>query len=378
METGTEIFLKSLLHGAAYTFLLGGVLLWMRRRDRDRSRGYLACVFFLSGLIFLVRLLASYAGLPPTPAVLPVVNLYGGLVALLMLYFYPIEVISPGWLTFRRGILLFAPCWLLGLLLVCVPIHFRELYSFGDLAGHIAEFNVWFRLLILFVCIVPYCFMLFYIPYNYKRSSANYRWIFNYTVAVQCIGVFYILYMLTASTAVSMAHVACCILFGLLVTYQELFIRIDVPVEPAEEELPLSSTSLQTEDAEDAETTTAVAEPEKSDCPSLWNELVRLMQHEEIWRNPDLSLENLAERLGTNRTTLTQVIRRESNGGYKEFVNRFRMEEFLKNVNTKTLPNIQAEFFKVGFRSKATALRHFKDYTGSTPTDYLRKMADEN
>lgn len=54
METGKELFLGILLHGATCTLLRGGVLLWMRR-DRDKSRIYLACVFFLSGLIFLVR-----------------------------------------------------------------------------------------------------------------------------------------------------------------------------------------------------------------------------------------------------------------------------------------------------------------------------------
>ncbi len=201
-----DIFLDMALHGAICTFLLSGILLWMRRREKDRSRIYLAVSLFSSGLLFLIRLLSAYAGLPPVPVVLPIVNLSGGVLALLLLYLYPIEVISPGWLTFRKGILLFAPCWILGLLLASVPFRFRELYSFSDLVGHITEFNVWFRLAILVLCILPYCFMLFYIPYNYKRSSADYRWIFDYTVAIQGIGVFYILFMLTASSLVSVAH----------------------------------------------------------------------------------------------------------------------------------------------------------------------------
>lgn len=363
METGKELFLEILLHGAACTFLLGGVLLWMRRCERDKSRIYLAGVFFLSGLIFLVRLLATRAGLPPEPAVLPIANLYGGLTALLMLYFYPIEVISPGWLTFRRGILLFAPCWLLGLLLACVPFHFRELHSFGDLAGHITEFNVWFRLVILLVCIVPYCFLLFYIPYNYKRSSADYRWIFNYTVAVQCIGVFYTLYMLTASTVVSMAHVACYILFGLLVTYQELYWRIAVPEPGIMTEIKPITVEVEKTD-------------EKEDANPLRRKLEELMQEEQPWRNPDLGMRELAARLKTDEAALSCLIRQAGYEDYRDFINRYRIDGFLQIVRGRKMANIQDAFFQSGFRSKTTALRYFKKYTGTTPTNYIQSEDD--
>ena len=363
METGTDIFLNTILHGATCTFLFGGVLLWMRRRDRDKSRIYLAVSFFLTGMIFLLRLLAVYAGmLPPVPAVLPFIKLYGGVIALLILYFYPIEVISPGWLTFRKGILLFAPCWLLTLLLAVVPFHFRVLYSFGDLIEHITEFNVLFRLAILFMCIVPYCFLLFYIPYNYKRSSANYRWIFGYTAAMQGIGVFYILFMLTGSKVVSIMHITIYTLFGLFVIYQELYWRIHVPtsgIKAIIKPLPVVAVTGEGNEKEEGKT--------------LYGRMEELMITEQPWMNPDFSMGELAARLGTDPATLLSAIRQGGYDDYKDFINHYRIDGFLKIVHERKTINIQDAFFQSGFRSKSTALRCFKKYTGTTPTDYIQR-----
>lgn len=361
METGIEILLKTLLSGVVCTFLFSGILLWMRRRDRDRSRMYLAVSFFLTGMIFLLRLLASYAGFPPAHTVLPIVNLYGGVIALLVLYSYPIEVISPGWLTFRKGVLLFAPCWLLTLLLAVVPFHFRVLYSFGDLWEHITEFNVLFRLAILLVCIVPYCFLLFYIPYNYKRSSADYKWIFGYTAAMQGIGVFYILFMLTGSEVVSMIHIAIYALFGLFVAYQELYWRIPVPEAGIKDKIqPLQVVTV------------TGCENEKKEDETLCNRLEEFLKTERPWRNPDFSMGELAAQLGTDPATLLSAIRQGGYESYKDFINHYRIDGFLKIVRDRRMVNIQDAFFRSGFRSKSTALRYFKKYTGTTPTDYLQ------
>lgn len=394
---GIEIQLFGfVLNMIGWTFLLSWLLLWMRGRPGDRPRLCLAVIFFIGWLHFVERIVAFYYGPVVEPEVLSVSYVCGGVLGITTLYLYPIMVINPGWITWKRGVWLVVPWLLVGLLLPLLPLEFRPLSSFGDMTKHIGEFNVWLRLLLTLV-IPVYTFLLFYIPYNWMKSSITQRWIYYYTFWGMAISFCYMLFILTGWMTAICIHHTLCLLFCIMATYQELYIRIAVSVEPADEEILPPSPSLQAEEAEEAEnaaeaevmevtevtevtgTATSVAEPEESTCPPpLWNELTRLMEQEELWRNPDLSLEKLAERLGTNRTTLTQVIRRESNSGYKEFVNRFRMEEFLKNINTKTLPNIQEEFFKVGFRSKATALRNFKEYTGCTPTDYLRKMADEN
>lgn len=362
-----------------WTFLLCWLLLWLRRRPGNLPRYCLAATYFIGWLHFAERLIAFYHTSVPMPEVLSLSYIYGGVLGIASVYLYPIAVINSKWLTWKRGVLLIAPWLLLTFLLSALPLEFRPLYSFGELTEHIREFNVWFRLLL--ACVIPvYAFFLFYVPYNWMKSGIPHRWVYYFTLWGVTISFFYMIFILTGSLTAICIHHTVCLLFCLVMTYQELFIRIAVPAEKAKEPLHVPSASLP---AEDMPVATAVREevneePEKTACHPLWNELNILMKHEELWRNPDISLEDLAARLGTNRTTLTQVIRRESNEGYKEFINRFRMEEFMKIINTKPRLNIQEEFFKVGFRSKVTALRHFKKYTGVTPINYLRQIAEED
>ena len=58
--------------------------------------------------------------------------------------------------------------------------------------------------------------------------------------------------------------------------------------------------------------------------------------------------------------------------GYMDFINRRRIDEFLKIEDSDKYVNVLDTFFKVGFRSKATALRNFKEYTGMLPSEYLQ------
>lgn len=358
-----------ILNMTGWTFLFCWVLLWLRRRPGDLPRYCLAVTFFVGWLHFAERLFAYYHTSLPGTEVLSLPYVFGGVLGIVTVYLYPIAVINSPWLSWKKGVLLVAPWLLITVLLSVLPLEFRPLYSFGDMVAHIREFNVWFRLLLTGV-IPVYAFFLFYVSYNWMKSGITYRWVYYYTLWGVTISFFYMLFILTGSLTAICIHHTVCLLFCLVMTYQELFIRIAVPARKTDEPLPLPAPSLPEPEERVTVETTA--------CHPLWDALNKLMQVDELWRNPDISLEELAVRLDTNRTTLTQVIQRESNEGYKEFINRFRMEEFMKIINTKPRLNIQEEFFKVGFRSKVTALRHFKEYTGLTPTEYLRKIVAED
>lgn len=97
------------------------------------------------------------------------------------------------------------------------------------------------------------------------------------------------------------------------------------------------------------------------------------METEQPWRNPDLSMGELVTQLGTDPVTLLSVIRQGGYENYKDFVNHYRIDGFMKIVRDRKMINIQDAFFQSGFRSKSTALRYFKKYTGTTPTDYLQR-----
>lgn len=148
-----------------------------------------------------------------------------------------------------------------------------------------------------------------------------------------------ILYFIYAYRFDDREHYPCDLLHPvrLFITYQELFLRINVPVTPREIPVESSVSSdipvpLETLDTPDENIT-----PEKNKENPLWLQLNELIDREQLWRNPDTNITKLAVLLDTNRNKLTQIIQEQGYDGYKEFINRRRIDEFLKiadSVNT--------------------------------------------
>lgn len=106
---------------------------------------------------------------------------------------------------------------------------------------------------------------------------------------------------------------------------------------------------------------------------SLLNELAKLMLHEKIFLNKDLNLDELAKRLGTNRTYLSQVINDNFNTNFNNYINEYRVKEaqrLLLNPSSKIL-TIEAIAQNVGFNSKSSFNTAFKKFTGLTPSDFI-------
>lgn len=352
--------LEILLCWSICTFLLCGGLLWTRRQSGDRSRLYLSGVWILAGLAFLARLLIVEAGGPIMGRVLPAQNLGGGLWAVMALYLYPMEAICSGWLTRKRLLQFFLPGLLAGGVLLVTPPYWRELYSFADIWTYIHEFNVWFRVVILFLGIFFYMVLLFYIPYNWMKSRVYHRWILYFSIKIQLIGCCFILFMLTGSSVVSCIHLVVCMAVAVTVTYQELFIRFEMPQdvsEVVEAEAP----------------NVLLSEPSSAEGGNpLIGRMYALLEEEQIWRNPDLDLPDLALRLNTNRSYLSKAIQESGYRNFSDMINRCRIAEFLKAVDAGQVTSVQDTFFRVGFRSRETALRCFKKYVGLSPTEYMR------
>lgn len=58
---------------------------------------------------------------------------------------------------------------------------------------------------------------------------------------------------------------------------------------------------------------------------------------------------------------------------YTNYINRLRIEDFLQKIESGESENFQDTFFFVGFRSRSTALRNFRQFTGMTPSEYFQK-----
>ena len=102
--------------------------------------------------------------------------------------------------------------------------------------------------------------------------------------------------------------------------------------------------------------------------------LKQLMAEQKPFKDPDLTLNELAKKLDIHPNYLSQVINSKENKSFYDLVNEKRVDAFIKNVRQPDSQQytLLAIAYDCGFNSKASFNRNFKKYTGHTPSDYLK------
>ncbi len=112
----------------------------------------------------------------------------------------------------------------------------------------------------------------------------------------------------------------------------------------------------------------------RGDASQLSIKLQQLLKEECLYRQPDLNLQILAERLGCSSKHLSQILNEELNENFYEFVNRHRIEEIKQQLQDGALaesPIIDIAL-NAGFNSKPSFYNAFRKHTGMTPTEYVK------
>lgn len=110
---------------------------------------------------------------------------------------------------------------------------------------------------------------------------------------------------------------------------------------------------------------------------SLFEKLNRYITKEELYKEPDLTLNWLAESLDETRHHVSEVINRETGENFYTFINGFRYEEFLNCLKEDRYPNltISAIAMECGFKSNSVFYSIFKKRTGMTPVQYKKQLS---
>jgi AraC-like DNA-binding protein len=121
----------------------------------------------------------------------------------------------------------------------------------------------------------------------------------------------------------------------------------------------------------------AATEERKSLLPeieleNLKTKLLVLMNTEKPFLDPQLTLANLARRLGVNTTVLSYVINNGFEKNFNDFVNEFRIAEVKNKLasGAAETENLLGIALDSGFNSKATFNRAFKKFTGVAPKEF--------
>lgn len=99
-----------------------------------------------------------------------------------------------------------------------------------------------------------------------------------------------------------------------------------------------------------------------------------LMDESKIFTDPDLSLSELAKKIGLPSHQVSKLINEKFGKSFTDFVNEYRVREFINRMNqvqnkSYTLYGIALD---VGFNSKSSFNTAFKKCTGKTPSNYKR------
>jgi AraC-like DNA-binding protein len=108
------------------------------------------------------------------------------------------------------------------------------------------------------------------------------------------------------------------------------------------------------------------------EAATLQAALVAAMERDHPYRNPDLTLADLAERLATSPHKLSEVLNTQLGQTFYDFVNGYRVREVQRRLGEDASRNLTllAVALDAGFASKSTFNAAFKKATGRTPSEW--------
>jgi len=357
MNTVVSIFLQSM--GLVICLFCGWLMWRYRRQVPDRSRLILAIICFTAVMSFSCRL-AQYAtnsSITPYYYVLSPFHLYVGLFMLTVYITYPLEVMHPRLLSFmppnRYTWLLLAP-FLLSLVPPLCGLKFQELSTFSDSLSHFSDIDIILRLFMA-LCLVMMSFVLLFIPYNWRETSADRDWIHRF---------------------VMIAFFTCLLLFGQIFSKQPIFHFLHLPWFSLSiayftyNELRVRLVPVGVPESLGDGGDLSVVENK-----DLWQQVSFLMDIKEYWRNPDTTVASVSAALGTNRIYVARCVKEHTGMTFNDYMNSKRVEFMANLLRQNPTQNQKQLFFAAGFRSYPTAHRNFVKFKGCSPTEYAGKFS---
>ena len=340
----------------AILILLAGITLLKQASD-NQPRRFLGLVFTILGVMGIIPPLMGFPHPMPHP-VLTLPRLREGGIIITLICIYEIMVIRPGWINLKRTTCLFAPCLAIAAILAITSADgITPLGGFADIAPNIARPDVVGRLA-SFLLLQSYFLVVILLPFALCRyQPRKRRWLYGLAALCTTTSICYEVFVLTGYPE---AIIGNRISFTLLTAYLTIgALRTDDPSRLSPE-LPQMQP--------------APAQP-VSPTQALYNRLAVLMETTAPWLDPNLTISTLATQLNSNRTTLSAAIREQGFSSFNEYVNRYRVNEFIRLVIQQEAgadDDITSLWNAAGFRSKSTFYRSFIQCEGITPYKFMQ------
>jgi TolB-like protein/AraC-like DNA-binding protein len=158
-----------------------------------------------------------------------------------------------------------------------------------------------------------------------------------------------------------------------------LFARIDCSFDILRDEprfqAALNSLNLEVPTQTPSKTRYRRSEISPQQAVEIESRLKKLMEFEKPYLNPRLSSPDLAELIDISTNQLSQFLNGHQNKNFYDFINSFRLQEFLRLSKDPALKHLSilGLAYESGFNAKTTFNTFFKKQMGFTPSEYFGK-----
>ena len=257
-----------------------------------------------------------------------------------LLFIYPSQVLRPGWLNWKKALIVVLPMIIVGGIDYFVPanlIYIIMLYPiaiFFLLCRHIREYRRW--------CEDNFSSM----------DNIDVQWIVRYLIMLAVLGLsfYFIVFRYVPNRMFTQQWV-----FLLILGYstEQILFRKDPWEELLKEDEKFDNASSSDE-----------ASPANRQLFEQW------MDEKKPYLNPDFQLNDLRAVLPMNRTYLSQFVNSEYGCSFYMLVNRYRIAEAKRLMTEQPDLKIQDIADRCGFSSRRVFSQIFTRETGTTPTEW--------
>ena len=111
----------------------------------------------------------------------------------------------------------------------------------------------------------------------------------------------------------------------------------------------------------------------------IYNRLCELIENERLYTDPNFTREELVERLHTNRTYLSQIIKIHTGKNYSQLINSYRIKEAIKILSDpgKKDYSLKKLSEELGFVSSNTFSKVFQQTVGMSPSNFRKTSFEQ-
>lgn len=273
-----------------------------------------------------------------------------------LIWCYIAELMRPHWLTIKRALLLLLPSLIMATAIVVLSAmsEISNIYSIEQLRAHISEFNVYIR--IAFVALfIPYCIGLICMRYKHKNPEIQ-EYIDLLIICLVLMVGSYIASRCMQYFVGYIIHEVFYLMISVFIIYAEHYERLHVPLEKVRDYYAAAETPESTQ-----QTINHVAQ-----------KLQELMDQPDTWKDHELTGDKIVHSVGTNRTYIQLAAKELGFESLSDMLHRRRIDYICQCLLTNPNANVQDLFYDAGYRSRATAWRHFTKIVGYTPTEFIK------